>query len=107
MGARPGAYRAGASAPPAPPPIRAADSRPPGRGLPTAETRLVRVDQLADRRDLPPELVVDLHFARDLAAGVEDRGVVPPSELGADPQQRCVRLLAHEEHRDLPRNPDR
>src|SRR6476661_10325598 len=38
---------------------------------------------------------------RSLVAGVEDRGVVPPTQLGADPQERDVGLLAHqrsEEH---------
>src|SRR5439155_21625912 len=67
----------------------------------------VGVDQLADRRDLPPQLVVACRLPGDLVAGVEHRGVVAPAELRADAQERDVGLLAHEEHRDLARDDDR
>src|SRR6185369_7180800 len=68
--------------------------------------RSVGVDQLADRRDLAAKLVVAGRFAGDLVAGVEDRRVVPTAELRADPEERHVGLLAHEEHRDLARHDD-
>ena len=55
------------------------------RPSPTAGS--VGVDQLADRGDLAAQLVVRARFAGDLVAGVEDRGVVPPAELGADPEE--------------------
>jgi hypothetical protein len=71
----------------------------PGRAFacrpPSAEGRLVRVDQLADRGDLAPQLIVDGRLAGDLVAGMEDGRVVPATQLGADPQQRDVGLLAH------------
>lgn len=56
----------------------------PGRA-PDAGSRLLGVDQLADRRDLAAELVVVRDLARDLVARMEDGGVVAIAELGADP----------------------
>src|SRR4051794_34466349 len=54
----------------------------------------VGVDQLPDCGDLAPELVVDRDLAIDLVARVKHGRMVPPAELGADPQERHVRLLA-------------
>jgi len=50
-----------------------------------ASDRSVGVDQLADRGNLPPELIVDGRLAGDLVAGMKDRGVVAATQLGADP----------------------
>src|SRR5450755_1795054 len=69
--------------------------------------RSVGVDQLAHSGDLAPKLVVGRRLAVDLVAGVEDRGVVPPAELGTDPQERHVGLFAHQVHRDLAGHDDR
>src|SRR3954454_19862916 len=66
----------------------------------------VGVDQLPDGRDLTAELVVDRDLAVDLVARVEHRRVVATAEFCADPQERHVGLLAHQEHRDLARNDD-
>src|SRR5438045_4795469 len=66
----------------------------------------VGVDQLPDRRDLTPELVVDRDLAVDLVARVEHGRVIATAEFGTDPQERDVRLLAHQEHRDLARDDD-
>src|SRR5439155_17350506 len=43
---------------------------------PASSGASVGVDQLADRRDLPPQLVVACRLPGDLVAGVEHRGVV-------------------------------
>ena len=67
----------------------------------------VGVDELSDRGELSPQLLVRGGLAAYLVAGVDHRGVVPPAELGADPEERDVGLLAHEEHRDLTRHDDR
>ena len=87
----------------------AGDPRPGGTGRrgrrPAGAS--VGVDQLADGRDVAAQLVVDGDLAVDLVAGVEDRGVVAAAQLGADPEERDVRLLAHQEHRDLARRHDR
>jgi hypothetical protein len=56
------------------------------QSLPAAQ-RLVGVDELAHRRDLPAQLVVDRHLAVDLVARVQHRRVVPAAELRADPQE--------------------
>ncbi len=48
---------------------------------------LLRVEELAERRQLAPQVVVFLALAPDLVAGVEHRGVVAPAEFGADSQQ--------------------
>src|SRR6476646_3411943 len=76
-----------------------------GRRRRTA-TRSVGVDQLPDRGDLAAQLVVDGDLTIDLVAGVQDGRVVTSAELGPDPQQRDVGLLAHQEHRDLARHDD-
>jgi hypothetical protein len=47
----------------------------------------VGVDQLANRRDLPAQLVVAGGLPGDLVARMEDRRVVAVAELGADPEQ--------------------
>ena len=78
-----------------------------GRRARHAEGGSVRVDELADRGDLAPQLVVDGRLAVDLVAGMEDRRVVATAELGADPEERHVGLLAHQEHRDLAGHDDR
>src|ERR1035437_544198 len=65
------------------------------------ERRLVGVDQLADRRQLPPQLVVDAHLAVDLVASMEDGRVISSTQLRSDTQQGHIRLLAHQEHGDL------
>src|SRR6185436_20032485 len=75
--------------------------------VPRRRAALVGVDQLPDGRDLAAQLVVDGDLAVDLLAGMQDRGMVTPAELGTDPEQRDVRLLAHQEHRDLARHDDR
>ncbi len=46
----------------------------------------VGVDQLAYGGQVAPQLLVRLRFLVDLAAGVEDRGVVAATELLADAQ---------------------
>src|SRR5919206_4006022 len=66
----------------------------------------VGVNELPDGRYLASEFVVDGRFTGDLVARVENRGMVAPAELCADSKQRYVRLLAHEEHRDLARHDD-
>src|ERR1019366_2922986 len=86
--------------------------RPAGPGLccdvPTRRTgRSISVDQLAYGGDLATELGPGRRLAVDLVAGGEDRGVVSAAELGTDPQERHVRLLAHEVHRDLAGYDDR
>src|SRR5689334_22149047 len=50
-------------------------------GEPAQCAALFRVDQFADRRDLTAQLVVRGDLARDLVAGVQDRGVVAPAQL--------------------------
>src|SRR5215213_9184376 len=69
--------------------------------------RSVGVDELPNRGDLPAQLVVAGRLASDLVAGVQHRGMVAPTQLGADAQERDVGLLAHQEHRDLARHDDR
>src|SRR5579859_4040364 len=63
--------------------------------------RSVSVDELPNRRDLASQLVVDGGQSSDLVAGMEDGRVIAAAELGADPKERDVGFLAHEEHRDL------
>jgi len=63
-----------------------------GRVRPDASTaarppRSVGVDQLADRGDLPAQVIVDRDLPVDLVARVQDRRVVPATELGADAQE--------------------
>ena len=53
----------------------------------TAGCSSVGVDQLANRGDVAAHLVVEGRLPVDLVVRVEDGGVVPASELGADPQQ--------------------
>src|SRR5437762_1391177 len=69
-------------------------------------TGLVRVEHLADGSDVTPEIVVLGHLALDLFAAVEHRRMVAATKRLADAQERRLGLLAHQVHRDLPREDD-
>src|SRR5690349_11069900 len=63
-------------------------------GAPTAG--LLRVDDLAHRSQLAAQVLVLLHLAIDLLAGVEHGGVVAAAQLGADAQERHLGLGTHQ-----------
>src|SRR5437764_11137529 len=67
---------------------------------------LLGVEELAERVDVAPEVVVLAHLALDLLAAVEDGRVVAAAEGFTDAEQRRLGLLAHEVHRDLARQDD-
>src|SRR5260370_41554240 len=81
-----------------------------GGAYPHAQARAQRslfgVQQLAEGVDVPAEVVVLAHLAFDLLAAVQHGRVIASAEGFADPQQRRLGLLAHEVHRDLPRQDD-
>ena len=66
---------------------RALPSRKRGAGKAIDREASVGVDELADRSQLTPQLVVDAHLAIDLVAGVQHRGVVSSTQFGADAKQ--------------------
>src|SRR2546428_327457 len=54
---------------------------------------LVGVEELAERVDVPPEVIVLAHLPLDLLAAVEDGRVVAAAESLADPTERRLGLL--------------
>src|SRR5688572_24337723 len=66
-----------------------------------------RAGELAvDELDLPVDLRVFLAVAVDRADGVEHGRVIPPAEVAADFFEAVARVLARQEHADLPREGD-